>query len=305
MRRDRKELPEHIAKYVEPFSAELERQDKSKLTVANYGNDVELFALWLEESYGDRFDPSRVVQRDIVEYRSHLTTIRNAGPATVNRRLASLSAFFKWCMAEGYAGTNPADNVKQTHIVDSGPRSIDTTSLRRLLREAHVHANTRDTAIVELLCHTGLRVGELVAMQLGDIEISERKGVAVVRQGKRRTSRQVPLNVDVRKALQAYLQVRPTTTSRFLFIGQRGIKMTTSGVWRIVKRYATLAGVPELRVHDLRHTALTRLVREFGLDLATVAKISGHRNLKTLLRYAEPTQDDLAAAVERLAFTDG
>ena len=81
--------------------------------------------------------------------------------------------------------------------------------------------------------------------------------------------------------------------------------MTTSGVWRIVKKYASLAGVPELRVHDLRHTVLTRLVREYGCDLATVAKISGHRNLKTLLRYAQPTRDDVTAAVEKLAFTAG
>lgn len=121
--------------------------------------------------------------------------------------------------------------------------------------------------------------------------------------GKGRSSREVPLNVDVRKALQAWLDVRAATTSRFLFIGQRGERMTPSGIWRLVKKYAELAGVPDLRVHDLRHTVLTRLVREFGMDPVAVAKISGHRNLQTLMRYAQANADDLANAVEKLAFT--
>jgi site-specific recombinase XerD len=290
---------------LEAYRDELQRQDKSPVTITNYLNDIKLFAKWLTQSYDDDFVPSKIVQRDIVEYRSFLKKNQEASPATVNRRLASLSAFFRWCVATGKAETNPVKNIKGTTIIELAPRAIEIKNLRRLLREAHVHANARDIAIIETLCGTGLRVGELVALKLQDIEIGERSGAAKVRNGKGMVSREVPLNVDVRKAVQAYLEVRPSTTNQYLFIGQKGENMTTSGVWRIVKKYAEIAGMPQLRVHDLRHTALTRLVREFGTDLATVAKISGHRNLKTLLRYAQPTREDLAAAVEKLAFTDG
>jgi site-specific recombinase XerD len=232
-----------------------------------------------------------------------LVTTQAASPHTVNRRLASLSAFFRWCVATRRSKTNPAENVKTIAITDPGPRSLDSRTLHRLLRQVDKDGNARDIAILETLCGTGLRVGELVTLAVDDVNISERKGVARVRSGKGRASREVPLNIDVRKALQAWLETRPATSSRYLFIGQRGEKMTPSGIWRIVRKSADRAGITDLRVHDLRHTVLTRLVREFGCDWATVAKISGHRNLKTLLRYAEPNQDDLAAALEKLAFT--
>lgn len=305
MRQARKKvLPPHINEILDEFEQELNKQDKSGATITNYQNDVQLFAEWLEQTYGDQFNPSKVVQREIIEYRAYLANIRTASPATINRRLASLSAFFRWCLAKETATTNPTDGIKSTSIIELAPRAIETRQLRRLLREVHVHGNARDIAILEMLCGTALRVGELVALTFQDVELAERGGIAKIRNGKGRISRDVPLNVDVRKAIQAYLAVRPATISRYLLIGQRGEKMTSSGVWRIVKKYAEMGGIPDLRVHDLRHTVLTRLVREFGLDLATVAKISGHRNLKTLLRYAQPTRDDLAAAVEKLAFTD-
>lgn len=304
MSQRRKPVPPHVEILLEEFEEELGRQGKSDVTVRNYVNDVQLFAEWLEQSYDDGFDPSRVVQREVAGYRTHLNKVRNASPATVNRRLASLNAFFRWCAATGKSDRNPADGVKGTALTELAPRAIKSRDLNRLLREADVHGNPRDIAILEVLCGTALRVGELVALTLQDIEIGERSGSAKIRNGKGRMSRDVPLNADVRKALRAYLEVRPATTSKHVLIGQRGDAMTPSGVWRVVKRYAALAGVPELRVHDLRHTVLTRLVREFGLDLAVVAKISGHRNLKTLLRYAEPTKDDLAAAMDKLASTD-
>jgi site-specific recombinase XerD len=212
-----------------------------------------------------------------------------------------LSKFFGWCTACGQSKSNPVDNVKGIAIVDSGPKSLDSTSLRRLLREVHVHSNAKDIAVLELLCGTGIRVGELVQIRLSDLEVSERKGSIHIRYGKGQSAREIPLNVDVRKALQNWLNVRPASQSQFLITSQRGGGMTPSGIWRIVKKYAALAGMPELSVHQLRHTVLTRLVREFGIDLVTVAKISGHRNLKTLMRYCAPNQEDLAEAVEKLA----
>lgn len=289
---------------IDGFRIELTRQDKSPATIRNYTNDVELFVKWMNETY-DGFDVAKVVQRDVIEYRSHLLTAQSASPATVNRRLASLSKFFGWCVAAKLtkATQNPAAGVKTIAVSDPGPRSLDVKSLRRLLREVHVHGSARDIAIVEVLAGTAARVGELVLLSVSDAEISERKGVLHIRNGKGRAARQVPLNIDVRKALTAWLAVRPTTMSNYLFIGQRGEKMTPSGIWRVIKKYGELAGIPNLKVHDLRRTALTRLLRELGTDYSLVCSISGHRNIKTLLRYTQPTGEDMAAAMERLAFT--
>ena len=277
------------------FRAELERQDLSPATVRGYVNDVELFARWYTDAYGEQFDPARIVQREIVEYRAWLQG-QSAAAETINRRLTSIRKFFDWL-----GGSNPAAAVKGIMIVDPGVQALSTPELRRLMREVHVHGVIRDIAILEVLCGTGIRVGELVSLRVGDCEISERKGSIRVRNGKGRSSREIPLNMDVRKALSEWLKERSDASDGgWLFLGQRG-RLTAVGVWRIVKKYGDYAGIKDLRVHQLRHTMLTRLVRERGVDLATVAKISGHSSIKTLLRYAAPTQEDLERAMEGLA----
>lgn len=287
---------------LEGFQEELQRQDMSLATVRNYLNDVHLFGQWREASYGEEFVPSSIVQREIIEYRSYLLTIKSSSPCTVNRKLASLSKFFEWCLATKQCKINPCLGVKSIHISEPIPRALDVKALRRLLREVHVHGSVRDIAIVELLAGSAIRVGELVMLSASDAEISERRGILNIRHGKGRASRKIPINSDVRKALTDWIAVRPATNSNYLFNGQRGEGMTTNGIWRTVKKYSQLAGIPDMRTHDLRHTVLTRLVREFGTDFPTVARISGHRNLKTLMRYAQPTGEDLSVAMERLAF---
>jgi len=281
----------------EGFESHLREQDRAERTITNYCNDVSLFARFIEEQYGEGFDPARTVRREVQEYRTWLIG-QGASGATINRRLAGLRAFFGW---QGQDDTpNPAE-VGGMQLTDPGVQSLTLPELRRLMREVHVHRNPRDIAMIELLCGTAMRVGELVALRIQDVEIGERRGTVTVRSGKGRSSREIPLNGDVRSALTAYLANREEAkgeASDWLFLGQRG-RMMAGGVWRIVRRYGRYAGIEDLRVHQLRHTALTRMVRD-GVDLATVAKVSGHRSLRTLMRYVEASAEDVRSAVEGL-----
>lgn len=286
--------------YMEVFVSELSRQDKSPATIRNYTGDVVLFFKWLKQTYGECGDPERVAVRDIQEYRGWLT-ISGKSPATINRYLASLATFFEIMIDAGRCKENPARRVKSLHLIDPGPRALDTSSLRRLLREVNIRGNLRDICIIEILANTAIRIGELASLNVDDIKLSERKGSLSVRYGKGRLSREIPLNHDARDAIRNYLGTR-RQKSGSLIMGQRGERMTANGLWRVVKKYAQYAEVLDMRVHDLRHTVLTRLVREFGHDLATVAKISGHRDYKTLLRYIQPTMADLEGAMEQLSF---
>ncbi|MHB1000491.1 MAG: tyrosine-type recombinase/integrase [Armatimonadota bacterium] len=281
------------------FQASLEMEDWSPKSILSYVSHVRSFAAWYSETYHQEFAAEAVVQRDIQEHRAWM--IGKSEPAaaeTINRRLVSLRKFFGWI-----GGENPAADVKSMKIVDPGVQAISMAELRRLLREVHVHKNVRDIAILELLCHTGIRVGELVEARLADIDMSEKRGSIKIRHGKGRTSREIPLNNDVRKALSAWLEVRPDRGDH-LFMGQRGEQSTASGIWRIVRKYGDYAGIADLHVHQLRHTVLTRLVREKGIDLPTVARISGHSSINTLQRYAAPSKDDLERAMEGLSLTD-
>src|SRR2546423_14020959 len=109
--------------------------------------------------------------------------------------------------------------VKGMPSAPRSPKSLAKREIDRLLREAEEAGNKRNLAILLLLRHTGLRVGELCNLRLSDIRISERKRSVLVRSGKRDKDRIVPLNHDVREALEAYIKVRPAASDDHLFIG--------------------------------------------------------------------------------------
>jgi len=130
-----------------------------------------------------------------------------------------------------------------------------------------------------------------------DVVLSERKGKVAVR-GKGNKYREVPLNVQVRKAVRRYLEVRLASDSNRLILGERA-PMTPSGVYRLLQKYADAAGVL-MSPHMLRHTFATRLLREARADLVTVKELLGHRDIKTTAIYTKPGIQDMAEAVEKL-----
>ena len=111
----------------------------------------------------------------------------------------------------------------------------------------------------------------------------------------------LPLNVDARKAVQAHLEdLGEVEGDRRLFMGKRGDQLKSSGIWRLVQRYGKRAGL-DISPHDLRHTYGTRLVREEGVDLVTVATLMGHKSLDTTAIYTQPSENDMARAAEKLS----
>ena len=154
------------------------------------------------------------------------------------------------------------------------------------------------------LLHTGLRVREVVSLQLEDVHLAERRGSVYVREGKGGKSRSVPLNAEAREALNDYLAVRPAGAGERLFLGQRG-PIGSRQVQRLLKKYAQQAGLDEkvLTAHALRHTFGKNLV-DAGVSLDRVATLLGHANLNTTAIYTTPSKSDLANAVERIAWRD-
>ncbi len=282
---------------IEAFLQDLARAGKSPRTVEGYRKDLVDFIAWLEGRYGEAFDPKAVLPEDLRDYRQHLLAVRRAAPATVNRRISALRAFFAFLAARGEIPSNPAARLSGVRTARPAPKALSETELRRLLREARRSSNPLHRAVILLLAHTGLRASERCALRLADVSLSERRGKITVR-GKGEKVREVPLNAEAREALREWLSVRPAAPDDALFVGRRG-RLTPSGVWRIVREYARRAGV-EAHPHVLRHTFATRLLREAGADLVTVAEILGHESLNTTARYTRPSEADLEAAVERL-----
>lgn len=283
---------------LEQFEAELARQGKAPATRRGYLADLRRFAAWIQQTYGEPFDPARLVREDVRAYRAHLLTVQRRKPATINRRLAALGAFCRWATAVGLLKTDPTDGIETVQQTQPPPRALSASELRRLVRRAQQKGNPLHVAVITVLAHTGLRVTELCRLRLQDVEMSERKGrISVYGKGDR--YREVPLNAEARRALKEYLAVRPASAAPQVFIGQRG-PLTESGVWRIVHKYALLAGLEGVSPHVLRHTFATRLLREAGTDLVTVADLLGHADVRTTTRYTLPSQADRERAVEAL-----
>lgn len=261
-----------------------------------YGHQVRRYLVWLGDRSPVDGDPlAEADARDWAarDYKRHLKAVEGWKPASVNLALAALDSFYTQ-LGLG----RPV--VRREDLPKSSPRAITEEEQRRLLRMAD-RISARDRAIVVLLLYTGLRLAELVALDLADVRLSARKGLVVVRSGKGDAYREVPLNALVRQVLEEWLverKARAAHGERALFIGRSGRRLSKRSVDDVVRGVGKDAGV-SLSAHVLRHTFLTRMVRQ-GSDLVLVAELAGHRRLETTRRYSLPSDLDRLLAVENL-----
>ncbi len=271
----------------------------SPYTVRGYLTDLKRFAAWFDKTNGEPMRLRDVTPVDVRDYKAHMQTVDRLKPATINRHLAALRTYFSWAIDEGLLAENPV-RVRNVEEPETAPRSISEREYHRLLRSVQKHGSKRDIAIVQLLRHSGLRVGELCSLDLEDVVISDRKGKVIVRSGKGRRYREVPLNLDARRALQEYLSdERPGVDDQHIFIGQRKNGLTEVAIQDIMRKYAKLAGLESVTPHVLRHTFAKSLIDK-GVDLVTVKHLMGHKRLDSTARYTKPSRRDLEVAVSRL-----
>ncbi len=276
-----------------------------------YRRDLADFAAWFRDTTGEVPAPGLVTRADLRDWRDFLAR-RYRAASTVNRKLASVSRWLRWCHEQGYR-TAPPPRVQPLRQQNLGPRGLSRAEEARLVREAEravlaaerisdaaTFRAVRNLALVVLMLHTGLRVGEITRVRLDDIERQGRKWWLRIR-GKGRKERRVPLNKTARQVLERWLAQRAArgVSAETLFVGQRGEPLNPATVRRIVADLARRAGV-QATPHTLRHTFAHRLV-EAGVGLEKIATLMGHASLNTTRRYVEPSERDLERAVERLA----
>ena len=149
-----------------------------------------------------------------------------------------------------------------------------------------------------LMVYAGLREAEVCALDLVDIEISERKGRVIVERGKGDKRREIPLSSEARQALKLWIQERGSLAGN-LFTGKGGQRFTTSGLQKRIHDLGELARIDELKPHDLRHTFAKRML-DGGTPLTVVSKLLGHARLETTARYVKPGWADFEKAVEKI-----
>lgn len=258
-------------------------------------SDLKHFLAWYVATNGEGFSFKRVTQRDITDYREAMKK-GGLAVATINRRLITLKRFFAVAAEQEVtsAEKNPTSKVKTLRAQELAPKSLTPQDARRFLKEVEVRGNLRDMAIMELMIGAGLRVSEVINLEASDIELSERKGTALIRNAKGGKTRTVPLRLSVRTLLSQYIEQHKPTGK--LFMGQRGT-LTTHAITKLVAKYGRKAGVI-LSPHTLRHTFSTSFLVENPSEIVALSQILGHRSVATTAIYTQNRLEDLQAKVD-------
>jgi site-specific recombinase XerD len=204
---------------------------------------------------------------------------RGLAPSTVNLALAAATSLLD-------SRALIAPRVPRVELDPPAPRALSTEQLRAVQRETDRLRSSRDRAIMELLLRTGLRIGELADLDVGDVRLTQRTGELIIRHGKGDRRRVVPLNRAARAALRPWLtdrQRHPTAPARDrgpLWISRTGEQLSVRSITKLVTKVMAAADVEET-AHGLRTTLATRLVRDHGRHLALVADVLGHADVKS------------------------
>ena len=292
------QIAERFATYVQ-----LE-QGRSANTVMAYSKDVASlieFAREREcESLGDI---------GIIELRGWLAQQRSAGltSATIARRATAIRMFFAWALSQGHIDQDPASALVIPKVSKRLPHVLQQDQAERVMDRAVLRADDdsathiRDQAILEILYASGIRVGELVGLNVTDIDNS-RRTLRVL--GKGSKERVVPYGAIAEDALDKYLsQARPQLANQHsgaaVFLGARGKRVDQRVVRTMVHQVlSSLEGMPDLGPHGLRHSAATHLI-EGGADIRTVQEILGHASLATTQLYTHVSSERLHAVYEQ------
>lgn len=287
------------------FLQELQERGRSPRTLRAYEFDWSRFATWYAEVNQEPFTLERLAAMDVQDY---ITWGRQQGlkASTLNRRLAWLKQYAAWGEELGMVGAEMRQRINAVPIQRKqqlAPRSLSPQEARKLLKEVKVRGNPRDEAIISVLLYTGLRVGELVALTLDDVTLSERKGSIQVRAdvakgGKERT---VPVSKKARQALQAYMDARASKNNGSLFIGRQG-PLSAEAIAAVVRKYADWSRLDGVTPHILRHTFAYSYLESNNNDLVALADILGHTDLNTTRIYTKRRLSDLQEGAERVQF---
>jgi len=315
-------MKQHIDRFIDYLRIE---RNASPNTIREYRRDLQQFMAFLTPP-GQKTMPIGHIDHRVIREFVGYSYDQHLQKSSVARKLAALRSFFKFCVREGVVKRNPARLVSTPKLPKRVPRVLTTEEMSNFLNNIlaagveaanRKHASRRkqtrvtqkwdnearlmlkrDRAILELLYASGLRVSELVGLNLGDID---RAGQMLRVLGKGRKERVVPYGSSAQTALEAYWPVREEILNRpganpdleAVFLNHFACRLGTRSVRTIVTKYSRLANVNwDLHPHSLRHAFATHLLAD-GADLRAIQELLGHVSLSTTQRYTQATIQQL------------
>lgn len=269
-------------------------------TLESYGRDLRQYSQYLSGEDDSELDS--VSRATILNYLMHLQS-QGKATATIARRLAALKAFYQFLVREKRIMQDPTANLESPKLEKRLPKVLSVSEVERLLAQPDPAqpAGVRDRAMLELLYATGIRVSELVSLDVTDVNLE----MGYIKcSGKGSKERIVPLGSLAISSCRDYLggaraRLVKDREEGALFVNHHGHRLTRQGFWKIVKKYADDAKIEkEITPHTLRHSFATHLL-ENGADLRSVQEMLGHADISTTQIYTQVTRGRLKEVYAR------
>jgi len=282
-------------KYIDKFVRYMEiEKNYSAHTILNYKLDLQGFNKFIAGTDLEKID--------YLNLRKYLAVLKekNFSNRTVGRKLSSLRSFFRFLNREGYIKTNPILMLSSPKLEKHLPSFMTEEEVYKLIESAFGKTDKdllglRDRAILEVFYSSGLRISELVGLNLDDIDFIS--GILKIR-GKGKKERIVPIGETALTTIKKYLDKRKKQVDA-VFLNNNSRRITTRGVRNIVIKYLHAAGIkPGVSAHTFRHSFATHLLNR-GADLRTVQELLGHANLSTTQIYTHLTTDKIKSVYDK------
>ena len=268
-------------------------------TIASYMRDIRQYSEWLRRE--EDLDVVDAAQLNISDYLSHLESDGRSA-ATVSRSLASLKNFYSYVVSSGFLESTPVTDIKVERGEKKLPQILTGREIELLLAQpVCVDAKGfRDKAMLEVMYATGIRVTELIDLDVDDVNLE----LGIIKCAGSKKSRAIPLYPGALKALSAYLKdVRKSMiadpSEKALFVNVNGVRMSRQGFWKILKHYQGTARIEkEITPHTLRHSFAVHLL-ENGADLGSLQELMGHSDISSTQMYTHMVNQKLKAVYEK------
>lgn len=275
------------------FLQDLKAKARATATVIAYSKDIEQFFDFLATKEG-KTELTGITSEDIEQFKAGLQEQRYTDKS-VYRKINSIKSFFRFLRTSGLITDNPAASVAHPKYELAAPHVL-TKLEYRALRDA-CRADKRISTIVEVLLQTGIRISELANLEVDDVDLENR--TLHIKVYESHAQRTIPLNNAAIKAITEYLEIRPKSKQKTLFVTKTCRPFLVRNIRTAIDRYFRLAGIKNAKVNDLRHTFIVQQLAA-GTPLVYVSQLVGHKRITTTEKYLQLLDNPEAHAQVRV-----